>query len=273
MAKPVDTLEQFSWSRVFAMVSRYWYLMRGSWVRLFELVYWPVVQVLTWGFISEFLMQNSSWVAQASGILLAAVLLWDIMFRTQIGVSISFLEEMWSRNLGHLFVSPLRPYEWLIGLMVTSFIRVILGVTPAMILAYLFYGFDILTLGIPLLAFFLNLVLMGWWLSIFINSMVLHFGLAAENLAWMGMFLIAPVSAIYYPVSIFPAWLQTIAWCLPSTYVFEGLRTLMIDHIFRYDYFFTSLAINAVFFTASIMTFLWAFRLARHRGLLLKQGE
>lgn len=92
--------------RIAAMVLRYWYLLRGSWPRLLELAYWPTVQMIMWGFISQFMATNSTWVAQAAGVLIAAVLLWDVLFRGQLGVSVSFLEEMWSRNLGHLFVSP-----------------------------------------------------------------------------------------------------------------------------------------------------------------------
>ena len=101
--------------RIAAMVLRYWYLLRGSWPRILELAYWPTVQMIMWGFISQFMATNSTWVAQAAGVLIAAVLLWDVLFRGQLGVSVSFLEEMWSRNLGHLFVSPLRPGEWVAG--------------------------------------------------------------------------------------------------------------------------------------------------------------
>src|SRR3954469_18491872 len=144
--------------RIAAMVLRYWYLLRGSWPRLLELAYWPTVQMILWGFISQFMATNSSWVAQASGVLIASVLLWDAMFRGQLGVSISFLEEMWSRNLGHLFVSPLRPYEWIIAMLAMSFIRVLIGVVPAMLLAIPLYHYSIFGLGLPFVAFFLNLM-------------------------------------------------------------------------------------------------------------------
>ena len=39
----------FSPRRVGAMMLRYWYLLRSSWPRLLDLVYWPTVQMLTWG--------------------------------------------------------------------------------------------------------------------------------------------------------------------------------------------------------------------------------
>src|SRR5690606_12544646 len=95
--------------RIAALVRRHWYLLSGSWARILELIYWPAVQMIMWGFLTQFLAGQTSYIAQAFGILLAGVMLWDTLFRVQLGVAISFLEEMWSRNLGNLFVSPLRP--------------------------------------------------------------------------------------------------------------------------------------------------------------------
>ena len=100
------------------MLLRYLYLLRSSWPRTLELTYWPTLQMLIWGFMSQFLYANSSYVFRAFGVLLAAVMLWDVLFRGQLGLSMSFLEEMWARNLGHLFVTPLRPYEWVLSLAV-----------------------------------------------------------------------------------------------------------------------------------------------------------
>src|SRR6202012_3990264 len=117
----------FSPARVWAMLLRYLYLMRSSWPRTLELLYWPTLQMLIWGFMSQFLYQNSSYVARAFGVFLAAVMLWDLLFRAQLGLSISFLEEMWSRNLGNLFVTPLRAYEWVVSLLAMSAIRTAIG--------------------------------------------------------------------------------------------------------------------------------------------------
>ena len=83
--------------RVLAMVRRYWYLLRGSWPRIVELMYWPTIQMIMWGFITMHLRDSSTWVAQAAGVLLTGVLLWDILFRGQLGYTLSFLEEMYSR--------------------------------------------------------------------------------------------------------------------------------------------------------------------------------
>src|SRR5438874_2000610 len=131
------------------MLLRYLYLLRSSWPRTLEMLYWPTLQMLIWGFMSQFLYSNSSYVFRAFGVLLAAVMLWDVLFRGQLGLSMSFLEEMWARNLGHLFVTPLRPYEWVLSLLSMSMIRVLLGMLPAALLAIPLYHYSIFAMGLP----------------------------------------------------------------------------------------------------------------------------
>jgi ABC-2 type transport system permease protein len=268
-----DTGAGFSIGRVGAMLLRYLYLLRTSWPRILELIYWPTIQMILWGFMSQFLRTNSTWVAGAFGVLLAAVLLWDVLFRSQLGVSISFLEEMWARNLGHLFVSPLRPYEWVLSLLAMSFIRVMIGVVPAMLLAIPLYHYSIFDLGLPLLAFFTNLLVMGWALGLIVIALILRHGMGAETIAWLAIFILAPVSAVYYPVTILPWWLQDVAAALPSAHVFEGMRALMFEHVFRLDHFLAAVALNAVYIAFGAAMFLLSFRSARRRGALLQVGE
>ena len=259
--------------RVWAMVLRYLYLLRSSWPRAVELVYWPTMQMVLWGFMTQFLRSNSSWVAQAVGVLLAAVLLWDVLFRSQLGVSLSFLEEMWSRNLGSLFVSPLRPYEWIFSLLAMSAVRVLIGVLPASLLAIPLYHYSVFTLGLPLLAFFVNLLVMGWALGLMICALILRHGLGAESMAWAAIFVLAPVSGIYYPVSVLPPWQQYVSAALPSAHSFEGMRAVMFEGVFRLDHFFAALALNALYIAIGAAAFLYSFRVARRRGALLQTGE
>lgn len=259
--------------RVGAMVRRYWYLIRGSWPRVAELAYWPTIQMILWGLISQFFTAHSHWLADAAGVLIAGVLLWDILFRGQIGFSICFLEEMWSRNLGHLFVSPLRPWELLAALMTMSAIRTTIGAGIAATIAILLYSFSLFDLGLPLVAFFVALMLMGWGMGMVIVAMVLRFGLGAESLAWVALFAFAPISCVYYPVSTLPEAVQWLAWSTPSAYVFEGMRAVMVDQTFRWDLLAGALALDAVYVAIGAAVFAWAFAAARRNGGLLQIGE
>ncbi|SDG30505.1 ABC transporter permease [Thalassobaculum litoreum] len=259
--------------RIAAMVRRYWYLIRGSWPRLAELAYWPTVQMILWGLVSQFFMTQSSWLAQAGGVLIAGVLLWDLLFRGQIGFTICFLEEMWSRNLGHLFVSPLRPWELVVALITMSAIRTVLGGVFAAVIAILLYEFSIFDLGLPLLAFFLVLMGMGWGIGMVITAIVLRAGLGAESLAWVAMFALAPISAVYYPVETLPEAVRWLAWLTPSAHVFEGMRALMVEGVFRWDLLGRALLLDVVYLGIGAATFAWAFAKAREEGKLLQTGE
>ena len=217
------------------MVLRYWYLLMSSWPRLLELIYWPALQIITWGFLQNYISQNAGFFARAGGTLIGAVILWDILFRGQLGFSISFLEEMWARNLGNLMMSPLKPIEFLISLMVMSLIRLAIGVIPMTLLALFFFDFNFYGIGLPLIAFFCNLIFTSWSIGIFVSGLVLRNGLGAESIVWTLMFGMMPLACVYYPVAVLPHWLQYVAWALPPTYVFEGMRALLIDHVFRAD--------------------------------------
>lgn len=263
----------FSIRRIGAMVLRYVYLLRGSWPRIAELIYWPTVQMILWGLITKFFLTHSSWVAQAGGVLIAGVLLWDVLFRSQLGVAVSFLEEVWSRNLGQLFVTPLRPYELMLSLAAMSMLRTLIGTVPAALLAIPLYSYSIFTMGMPLLAFFVNLMIFGWAIGLAVSGCVLRYGLGAESLAWLAIFALAPVSGVYYPIATLPEWLQPLAWALPSAYVFEGMRAVMFDQVFRGDLFLGALALNTLYLVAGGATFLAFFRVVRRRGLLLQMGE
>jgi ABC-2 type transport system permease protein len=259
--------------RIWAMVKRYLYLLRGSVPRLLDLAYWPTMQMLMWGLITQFLMTKSSFIAQAAGLLISGVLLWDVMFRGNIGIALSFLEEMWSRNLAQLFASPLRAWEWGVSLFLVAMVRTLIGMVPAALLAIPLYHFSIFDMGWALISFFFNLLVFGSAIGIAMSGMVLRWGLGAESLCWAGIFLIAPLSGVYYPISVLPEWLQPIAFALPSSYVFEGMRAVLIDGVMRWDYLWLSIALNAVYLFIGFGLFLLIFRDARSRGTLLQMGE
>jgi ABC-2 type transport system permease protein len=259
--------------RIGAMILRYWYLLLSSWPRLLELVYWPTLQIITWGFLQTYIASNAGFFARAGGTLIGAVILWDILFRGQLGFSISFLEEMWARNLGNLMMSPLQPIEFLLALMAMSLIRLAIGVIPMTLLALTLFQFNFYGLGLPLIAFFCNLIFTSWSVGIFVSGLVLRNGLGAESIVWTLMFAVMPLACIYYPVSVLPHWLQYIAWSLPPTYVFEGMRVLLTDHVFRLDLMLEAAAINAALLVASVAAFLALLRSARRHGSLLSSGE
>jgi ABC-2 type transport system permease protein len=154
-----------------------------------------------------------------------------------------------------------------------SLIRTLVGVLPPALLAILLYHYSIFGLGLPLVGFFFNLLVMSWAMGLPITALILRYGQGAENLAWFLIFLLAPVSAVYYPVHVLPGWLQSIAWALPSTYVFEGMRAVLVDKQFRGDFMLTAAGLNLLYIGIGVAIYLAIFRMARRHGLLMQQGE
>jgi ABC-2 type transport system permease protein len=260
--------------RIGAIFRRHAYLLMGSWPRILELVYWPSVQMLLWGYLTLFLQQESGLVARAAGLFLSAVLLWDTLFRGQLGVALCFLEEMYARHLGHLFVSPLRPWELVAAIFGISLGRVAIGVGGAALLAVPVFDFSLpRALGWSLLPFVAVLLAFGWAIGLVIAGLVLRLGLAAESLAWGAIFLIQPLSGVYYPVAVLPGPLQALAWCLPSAAVFEGMRAVLIAGRLDPGLLAWAVATLLVWLAIGAAAFLGLFRAARRRGLLLQVGE
>jgi ABC-2 type transport system permease protein len=231
------------------------------------------VQLFVWGFLQLYITENAGFFARAGGVFIGAVLMWDVLFRGQLGFSVSFLEEMWSRNLSNLMISPLRPIEFVSALMIMSLIRLAIGMVPVTLLAIAFFGFNLYSLGLALAAFFLNLILTSWAVGIVVSGVLLRNGMGAETLAWTLMFVLMPITCVYYPVSVLPDWLQAIAWMLPPTHVFEGMRALLMEQQLRADLMIQALALNAIYFAAAVVAFLQLLKSARRAGSLLQTGE
>jgi len=144
---------------------------------------------------------------------------------------------------------------------------------PVTLLAIAFFDFNVYSLGFALAAFFMNLILTSWAVGIVVSGVLLRNGMGAESLAWTLMFVLMPLTCVYYPVSVLPDWLQGIAWMLPPTYVFEGMRALVMEHVFRADLMVAAFALNAVYFAAAVIVFLQLLKSARRVGSLLQTGE
>ncbi|MBK9083696.1 MAG: ABC transporter permease [Rhizobiales bacterium] len=262
------------------MMRRYLYLLRSSWPRLLELVYWPTVQLLTWGFLQSFITQSAAAggvaagrVGMAAGTFIGAMLLWEILFRGQLGFSVSFLEEMWSRNIGNLMMSPLRPSEFVVALMAMSVLRLLVGLVPVTGLAALFFGYNFWSLGVAIPIFFANLILTSWAVGLVVSGLILRNGMGAESIAWTLLFLMMPLACVYYPVATLPGFLQPLAWVLPPTYVFEGMRAAALEGVLRADLMAWALALNAVYLVAAATGLRLLLDPARAAGSLLQTGE
>lgn len=259
--------------RVSAVLLRHLYLYPRSVSRLMEIFYWPTLDILVWGFLTVYLASHPGALPHGSAFLLGAMIFWDILFRSQQAVCLSFLEEVWSRNLLNLFASPLSPGEFLGATMILSFFKFLGGAAVAVALAWALYGFNLFTLGWWLVPLVLNLVAMGWIIGIVTTGIIVRFGEKVEVLAWGIGLLIQPFAAVFYPVTVLPRFLQPVAYALPCTYAFEGMRQVISTGATTPARLLVPLALNAAYLAVALAFFNEMYRQAQHRGLLTKLGE
>ena len=260
-------------SRVLAYTTRHLYLYKRSLPRLMEVFYWPILDLVLWGFVSVYLGKYRGEVPGFVTFFVGALILWDILFRSQQGISVSFLEDMWSRNLLNIFVSPLSPAEYVSSLMVISIVKLLLTSTVMVTLAWLLYSYDIFTLGFALIPLIVNLVIMGWAVGIITTALILRFGQEAEILAWGVALFFQPVSAVFYPVGVLPGWVQKVALFVPSSHVFEGMRKVISNKGFPTEDLIWAFSLNALYIASAILFFSWNFAVVKKKGLLAKVGE
>jgi ABC-2 type transport system permease protein len=261
----------FSFNAVSALVLRHLFLYTRNPVRLVELVFWPLVDLLVWGFLTVYLQkQGGGNIPNTITFLIGGMILWDVLFRSQQGVAISFLEDVWTRNLLNVFVAPVRTVEYVAATCVVGVLRV--GVTLVILaaVAALAYQFHLSDLGLALLPFLGNLILFGWFLGMFSTALIMRWGQAAESLAWAVPFFIQPLAAVFYPVSVLPGWLQPIAHALPCTPVFEGMRAVLAGQAIPWGQVQYALLLNGVWGALAAWFFAANLRHVRKTGLLVK---
>lgn len=258
--------------RIFAVIKRHLYLYRRSLPRMTEVFFWPLLDILLWGFVTLYLRNFQQNLPQFVTFFLGALILWDILYRAQQGISVSFLEEVWSKNLLNLFVSPLRPSEFLAALMTISVVKLLMAGLASAFLAWFLYSFNVFLLGISLIPFVLNLLMMGWAIGIVTMAAILLYGQEAEVMAWGLAFLVQPISAVFYPVSVLPFWLQPLARMIPSSHVFEGMRAVVETGEIPWESLLNAFTLNVLYLTFAFYFFYRNLRIVKIKGLLMRSG-
>ncbi len=255
-----------SMQRIWGVFFRYFYVLKKGPHQLADLFYWPFVDILLWG-LTSFWIQSQNTENNLPLILLTGLVFWQISRRGTIDIAFSLLQEFWHRNLVNLFSTPLKIIEWISGVLILSFFKLLITVLFGVLSVYLLYSLHIFNIGWVFLPFMVSLVLFGWTLSFISSSLIIRWGHKVEMVCWMIGFLFAPFSAVFYPVSALPFWAQKIAWSLPSTYIFEGMRAILFTKTFPAFYFWVSLALNLIYLSLSIVLFYISFAASRRKGL------
>ncbi|HEY2664589.1 MAG TPA: ABC transporter permease [Candidatus Binataceae bacterium] len=255
--------------RIQAVMLRHFYEARRNPDRITDMVYWPVLDVIVWGFFTIYLAGGVR-VGNVGNLLLGAVILWGMFYSFQRDMAVGFLDELWARNLINLFSTPLSVSEYLTGLILVNLLKTGIGLGAAALIAWAFYSFDVFPWMPALIPFLGNLILFALALGVVITGLIFRYTTRIQALAWSFAALLQPVSCVLYPLRSLPKALQALAWMLPTTHAFEGMRQVMSGGGFSARHFWWAMGLNAVYFALAVVFFRLTFEAARHRALLVK---
>jgi ABC-2 type transport system permease protein len=256
--------------RIKAVIMRHLYEVRRNANHITYMVYWPIVNIMVWGFFTLYLRHGDRLQPSILSCLLGAVILWGLFNAFQRDMAVGFLEELWSRNLVSLFASPLSVSEYVTGLITVTFVKAMVGLTVEALIAWLFYHYDIFPMLPKFIPFILNLALFALTMGIVVTGLIFRYTTKFQAMAWSFAGILMPLSCVFYPFSSLPGFLRPAAWILPTTHSFEGMREAINSGGFSVLHFRWGLELNIIYFIVAVVFFRVMFESARLRGLLVK---
>jgi ABC-2 type transport system permease protein len=256
--------------RVLALVRRHLYVTSRSFPRLMDWLFWPAIDLMLWGFLTSYFRRAGAEVPTGVGFLLGGFLLWDILFRSENGIALAYMEETWSRSVVNLLASPVTPGEYVAGAMLWGLARVAVGWSIISILSWLAFGFSAGSYGVALAPFAGALLLFGVALSMVVLGLVLRFGNGASILAWAITAMCMPLSAVFYPVSVLPGWARDVTTVLPTAQVFESMRTVLAGGAIPWDRLGWAFALDAAYLGLALWFARSMFATLRRRGYVTR---
>ena len=265
---------QLSLRRIWAVYKRHAYSLKHSAPGFVDMLFWPAMDLLLWGLLTLYIQRQQVHLPQAAGFLIGGVLLWDIVFRSNLGIGVTFLDDTsWTHNVLNLLVSPLRPSEYVAAAVAWSLSKVLAGWAVMLTMAFLLFHFSALGMGPAIAVFLVALMLFGAAIGMIVLGIILRFGPGADILAWGLAVILMPVSAVFYPVSVLPQWAQVITHAIPASYVFEGMRTVLAGKPAPWGNLFIALALDGVYLFLGMAFAKRMFAVLRKRGYVTRYME
>lgn len=254
--------------RILAIILRFLFYFRHSLDRMFDVFYWPAVDLVLWGLTGFYLTSLS---AEASGVqtaIISAIIFWFIIYRGQYEISGNVLEDIWNKNLVNIFVSPLTFTEWVLAFLCMGVIKAILSFSFGAFLAFALYGVNVFSFGVLLIPLLPLLIMNGWWIGFFVSGLILRYTTRVQAFAWTLVWAISPFAALYYPVSILPEWAQVVARFVPASYIFEGVREVVSTGQLDPSKLLWSFLLNCLYLVLALLFLRQSFRAILRKGLV-----
>lgn len=254
--------------RIYAVILRYVFLFRHSFDRLSDSFYWPTIDLAVWGLTGAYLQKIAGASTPIIMLIVSGIVFWYIVWRAQYELTVNLLEDLWDNNLINLFVSPLKFREWVTSLLVLGIIKAFISLLFTALISFILYKVQIFSYGVYLIPFFFLLILTGWAVGFLVTGLIFMYGKRIQILAWAMIAVISPFCAVYYPVSILPIWAQKIAMAVPASYVFEGMRQVMVSHTMNTSMLYMSLFLNIIYIFLSLIFLKRSFNRVLRKGLI-----
>lgn len=252
-------------SRIWAILLQEFFITRKSLEIIMDLPFMSVVTVLVFGFISKYLSNSQS--TQAASFLLVGMVLWEVIRVNQYSISIGALWNVWSKNLSNMFITPLSLTEYFIAQMLSGLIKTLIVFLIALITVQVAFNFSLLDLGVfNLIIYFVNLTVFAWSTGLVILGVILRWGTRVQALSWGLVFLLQPLSAVFFPLEVLPNYLQKVALIIPSTYIFEAARQNLASNFINNDYIIKAIVGNIIYFMVALLVFYILYQKSKESG-------
>jgi ABC-2 type transport system permease protein len=236
----------------------------------FELLFWPIVGVVSIGLMAEFLALEPG----STAFVLIGTIALSVVQVCQLEVAYAVLFDVWSKSVKHQFLAPIGIRHFTLGAWIVGMIRGTAVFVVLAVLGRVAFGLDVFGPGpLAVLAFLGGCFVTAWIIGVGVSALITLFGNRAEAFAWASANLVLLVAGIYYPVSVLPPSVAAIAAAIPLTHVLDAYRS----HFGFAPAFAHPVAIGfalaAGYAALAHLAFLGAVTRARHSGLLLKMSE
>jgi ABC-2 type transport system permease protein len=251
--------------RLYAFCLRHVFPLRRDFDLLSDMLYWPIIDVVIWGVTSTWLGGTSGLSIMAT--ILTGLILWNSIWRSQSEVSRNLIDEIWNNNLVNLFSTPLSIGEWIVGVLMLSLMKMTFTIGVLIPVIFLLYKVNIFAMGWWMIPFFISTVMTGWWVGFISAGIVIRWGPKVQTVVWTLPGILLPFSVVYFPLASLPSALRPISYSLPTTYIFESMRSLLLSGFVDWKYIAISIGLNIIYLALALRWFIMSFRKSMELGL------
>jgi ABC-2 type transport system permease protein len=260
-------------TRIYVLVKKNLLSTCRDFARISDMFFWPLIDITIWGFTGTWVQGSPNTGSALPLMLLCAIVLWQATWRASIDVTISLFDELTSRNLLNLFVTPLQLNEWAVAGMILGLIKTCVMIPYSALIVWLMYGINIFAVGWGLLICLALLIMSGWFIGFLAACCLLIGGQKMQTIMWMSSWLFLPFSGVFYSIKVLPAWAQVISHALPMTYIFESVRIYIMHGTLPLNYLLLGATLSMLYIACALVFFKISFEYAKGNGLMQLEKE